>query len=182
MWSFLWCSRRSHDIDPPSAVQPKNVKEEVSGVVEDLIKSVELAAASPSVEVPVELAAQAEPVELTGAPPEPLVLDTPKKSKKLPAHMYTHKVWPSPRAVNLVRTILKNKYKYPKYRLFADSCKIDGRLSHEKALNALASFAGITFDELLTIEAGVYHDTYLYKRPMYNDAKYMKYMRDMIIC
>lgn len=67
---------------------------------------------------------------------------TNKKSKKLPAHMYNHKFWPSPRAVNFVRYMIKNLDLPLKY---------EGRLSHEKALNILAVYANITVDQLLQI-------------------------------
>ena len=78
---------------------------------------------------------------------------TNKKSKKLPAHMYNHKFWPSPRAVNFVRYMIKNLDLPLKY---------EGRLSHEKALNILAVYANITVDQLLEINPFEYSKNILY--------------------
>ena len=185
MRSFPWCSRRSKSvINPPLPVE--KLEKEVAAVVEEMIKSVEVAPVevatvevAPVEAAPVEAApVEAAPVEV--APVEPAAVELAvKKSKKLPAHMYTHKIWPSPRAVNFVRAILKEN------KGFANSCKIEGRLSHEKALNALASFANITVDELLTVAPGMYFDKYLnqdYKnKQLPKWRNYDDYMRGMII-
>ena len=175
MRSFPWCSRRKTLTNPPLPVE--KLEKEVAAVVEEMIKSVE--AAPVDVAPPVE-AAPVEVAPVEPAPVEVAALEVAvKKSKKLPAHMYTHKIWPSPRAVNFVRAILKEN------KGFANSYKIEGRLSHEKALNALASFANITVDELLTVAPGMYFDKYLnqdYKnKQLPKWRNYDDYMRGMII-
>ena len=70
----------------------------------------------------------------------------PKAPKRLRVarQIYNHKFWPSPRAARWVRYMRKN--------LIIPYQTWEGRLTHEKALDALAFHIGSSVDELLLID------------------------------
>lgn len=83
----------------------------------------------------------------------------PEAPKRTSHKLYKHPLWPSPRPVNFVRHMVKiGILSYKKW---------EGRLTHEKALDALAFHAQITVDELLTVDP----ITYIKTRLNYSDSQ-----------
>ena len=82
------------------------------------------------------------------APKESIAHDEQKEEKpkrlRVARQIYNHKFWPSPRAARWVRYMRKN--------LIIPYQTWEGRLTHEKALDALAFHIGSSVDELLLID------------------------------
>ena len=76
-----------------------------------------------------------------------------QKKKKTPRALYNHRYWPSPRAVNFVRYLRS---------VNAEGLSYEGRLTHEKALNILASYGSMTLDELLNMNPVEYLESKMY--------------------
>ena len=79
------------------------------------------------------------------------------KPKNAIRALYNHHYWPSPRPVNFVRCLYNRSY-IPS--IYYNQGKVSkGRLTHEEALNILASYGSMTVDELLQITPVEYLET-----------------------
>ena len=74
-----------------------------------------------------------------------------------PSFDYRHEFWPSPRPVNFVKALVK-----------ADHVQIEGRLTHAKAIELLASRAEMKPDEFLRVDPITY--TKFFMPAQYNAA------------
>jgi hypothetical protein len=94
---------------------------------------------------------------------EPNVIPTPitepivSSEYKRPPFDYRHEFWPSPRPVNFVKALVKS-----------DHVQIEGRLSHGKAIELLASRAEMKPDEFLRVDPITY--TKFFMPAQYNAA------------
>jgi hypothetical protein len=93
---------------------------------------------------------------------DPVVEEKPKRFR-VARQIYNHKFWPSPRAAHWVRYMRKN--------LIIPYQTWEGRLTHEKALDALAFHIDCSVDELLLIEPLDY-----LKKLNFTEAQITKFM------
>jgi hypothetical protein len=100
-----------------------------------------------------QLVEQPEPPAIPAPITEPIV--TPEY--KRPAFDYRHEFWPSPRPVNFVKALVKS-----------DHVQIEGRLSHGRAIELLASRAEMKPDEFLRVDPITY--TKFFMPSQYNAA------------
>jgi hypothetical protein len=92
-----------------------------------------------------------QPIEQSEPPPDvPAVVESSASSRK---RYYNHPLWPSPRPVNFVRHLIKN-----------NRVKPQGRLTHAKAIEILASYSNNTPEDFLKIN----HITYMKKYMPYS--------------
>ena len=89
--------------------------------------------------------------------PSPITETITTPGYKRPSFDYRHEFWPSPRPVNFVKALVK-----------ADHVQIEGRLSHGKAIELLASRAEMKPDEFLRVDPITY--TNFFMPAQYNAA------------
>lgn len=161
MISFLGCSRRKLKIDSPPIPRPVESEDievqtidatqvlEPPTVVFDAdvfpITKMALPGQSDDFEEMKEGKAQElKEQELKEQELKEQVLEEKPKRLRVARQIYNHRFWPSPRAARWVRYMRKN--------LILPYQTWEGRLNHEKALDALAFHIGSSVDELLLID------------------------------
>lgn len=100
-----------------------------------------------------------QPVEQPEAPaiPTPITEPIVTSEYKRPPFDYRHEFWPSPRPVNFVKALVKS-----------DHVHIEGRLTHGKAIELLASRAELKPEEFLRVDPITY--TKIFMPSQYNAA------------
>jgi len=145
----------TEDIQVKTIIDPSDLLEPVATVLEPVEPVARITAIMETLPGQAENlvdtvpAVQEPPVE----PPVEVQEVKQVQKKKTSRALYNHKYWPSPRAVNFVRYLRSVK---------AEGLSYEGRLTHEKALNILASYGSMTVDELLNMNPVEYLESKMY--------------------